>query len=100
MALPLGLAVPTAAAALLWWTGRFVAATAIAGAVSLVVGFLLGIILLRTVLSSGYGVIGVARTVVEEAVGTRVPLILLMLASSALSIVSILWVMRRARRIA
>ena len=79
MALPLGLAVPTAAAALLWWTGRFVAATAIAGAVSLVVGFLLGIILLRTVLSSGYGVIGVARTVVEEAVGTRVPLILLML---------------------
>ncbi len=79
MVLPLGLAALAASAALLWWTGRPVAATAVAGAAGLVGGFLLGIILLRAVLSPGNGVIGVARAVVEEAVGTRLPLILLML---------------------
>lgn len=69
---------------LLWWSGRPVAATAIAGGTALAGGFVLGMALLRALLSPGNGVVGVARTVVEEAVGTRVPLVLLVLAATGL----------------
>lgn len=81
---PLLLAALAAIAALLWWSGRPVAATTIAGGAALAGGFVLGMALLRTVLSPGNGVVGVARTVVEEAVGTRVPLVLLVLAATGL----------------
>jgi hypothetical protein len=81
---PLLLAALVAIAALLWWSGRPVAATAVAGGAALAGGFVLGVSVLRAVLSPGNSVVGVARTVVEEAVGTRVPLVLLVLAATGL----------------
>jgi ABC-type transport system involved in multi-copper enzyme maturation permease subunit len=81
---PLLLAALVAIAALLWWSGRPVAATAVAGGAALAGGFVLGVSALRALLSPGNSVVGVARTVVEEAVGTRVPLVLLVLAATGL----------------
>ena len=81
---PLFIAALAAIASLLWWSGRPVAATAVAGGTALAGGFVLSMAVLRAVLSPGNGVVGVARTVVEEAVGTRVPLVLLVLAATGL----------------
>ena len=62
-----------------WWTGRTDLATALLGIVALAVGFVVGIATLRAVLSGSHGIIGVARTVVEEAIGTRLSVLLVML---------------------
>ena len=78
-----GLWAAAAAAALvgagLWLAGRTGPAIAALAAGGLVVGFRLGITALRRGLSAGHGVVGVARAVVEEAVGTRLPVLLVVL---------------------
>jgi ABC-type transport system involved in multi-copper enzyme maturation permease subunit len=73
-----------ALAGMLWWAGRPAAATAVVGMLALAGGFVLGVAVLRAALSPGTSVVGVARAVVEEAVGTRVPLVLLVLAAMGL----------------
>ncbi len=62
-----------------WLTGREALATAALGVCGLAAGFRLGIVILRRCLSAGIGVVGVARAVVEEAVGTRLPTLLVIL---------------------
>jgi hypothetical protein len=80
-----GLARPGAAllgiavAGICWWAGRSDLATALLGVVALAAGFVVGIAALREVLSGSHGIIGVARAVVEEAVGTRLSVLLVML---------------------
>ncbi len=68
-----------AVAGIAWLTGRDAVATAAVGVFSLAAGFRLGIALLRRCLSAGIGIVGVARAVVEEAVGTRLPVLLVIL---------------------
>ncbi|MFW6032067.1 MAG: hypothetical protein ACOCTI_01675 [Phycisphaeraceae bacterium] len=58
------------------WTG---AAVAFTGAYAMAVGFVLGLMLIRLVLSPGHPVLGVARTFVDEAVRMRVALIFIIL---------------------
>ncbi len=68
-----------AVAAGLWAGGRPAAATAVLGGWALVVGFLLGVAALRVLLQAGNGVVGVARAMVDEALGSRLPILLVML---------------------
>jgi uncharacterized protein YceK len=75
-------AVGLAAAALaggLWLADRQAAAICLLGIIALTIGFLLGIVLLRRVLSGSRPVIGVARAIVEEAISTRLSILLVML---------------------
>ncbi|MEM6459128.1 MAG: hypothetical protein AAF710_07025 [Planctomycetota bacterium] len=69
----------TMAAALLgvtaWALGRPGAAIVFAGAWGMAVVFTLGLALLRLVFTPGYGVLGVARTLVDEAIRMRLGLI-------------------------
>ena len=53
------------------------AAMAVAGAWAMAVGFYAGLTILRAVLSAGWPVLGVARTLVDEAVRMKVALILI-----------------------
>lgn len=73
---PLAAASVTGLAGGLWWSGRPAPAAAIAGAVGLGLALIAGIAALRCVLSGSHGVIGVARAIVEEAVGSRTPVLL------------------------
>jgi hypothetical protein len=66
-------------AAVAWLAGREALATAALGVFGLAAGFRLGIALLRQCLTAGIGMVGVARAVVEEAVGTRLPVLLVIL---------------------
>ena len=71
-----------AAAALaggLWLADRQAAAICILGIIALTIGFFLGIVLLRCVFSGSHPVIGVARAIVEEAISTRLSIVLVML---------------------
>lgn len=76
LAYPLAACVMAAVAAGLWTWGLPATAAAIAGAAAIAVALRLGIAALRLLLSGGHGVIGVARAVVEEAVGSRTPVML------------------------
>jgi ABC-type transport system involved in multi-copper enzyme maturation permease subunit len=49
------------------------------GMLAMAAGFIVGIFLLRRILSGSHPVIGVARTIVEEAIGTRLSILLVML---------------------
>ncbi len=62
----------------LWAADRPAAALAVAGAVGLGLALVVGLAALRLVLSGSHGVVGVARAVVEEAVGTRTPVLLVL----------------------
>lgn len=62
-----------------WLAGRPAAAISIVGGVSLTYGLIAGIRLLRGLLVASHPVIGVARTIVEEAVGSRLAIVLVML---------------------
>lgn len=75
---PLALVATVGVAGGLWWAGRTAPAAAIAGAVVLSLALGVGIAALRLVLSGSHGVIGVARAVVEEAVGSRTPVLLVL----------------------
>ncbi len=66
-------------AGMAWLAGREAMATAALGVCGLAAGFRIGIVILRRCLSAGIGFVGVARAVVEEAVGTRLPVLLVIL---------------------
>lgn len=76
---PLAAIATIACAALCWKLGHPALAIAIGGAAGLACGMLVGLALLRRLLSSGQPIVAVARTIVEEAVGTRLSVLLVML---------------------
>jgi ABC-type transport system involved in multi-copper enzyme maturation permease subunit len=63
----------------LWLADRQAAAICLFGIIALTLGFVLGIMLLRRVLSGSHPVIGVAGAIVEEAISTRLSIVLVML---------------------
>lgn len=79
--IPFWVVIITAAvvAGVAWLTGHDSVATAAVGVFGLAAGFRLGIAVLRRCLSAGIGIVGVARAIVEEAVGTRLPVLLVIL---------------------
>ena len=77
-------------AAACWAAGRQELAIAALGVSGLMAGFRLGIAALRGSLSAGDGIVGVARAVVEEAVGTRLPVLLVMLVVVGLPVLPLL----------
>jgi hypothetical protein len=79
-----------ALAAGLWAAGRPAAAIAVAGAVALAVGFVVGVAVLRKLLSGSHPVIGVARAIVEEALGSRLSILLVMMVVVTLPILPLL----------
>lgn len=79
LARPGAAAVLLVAAAICQWAGRSDLAIALLGVLALAVGFVVGIAVLRRILSGGNGIVGVARAIVEEAVGTRLSVLLVML---------------------
>lgn len=76
---PLALLGGAAVVGSLWLAGRPVAAAAAATAVGLAAACAVGIRLLRALLGGGNGIVGVARAVVDEAVGSRGPMLFLLL---------------------
>lgn len=63
----------------LWLAGFPAAATACAATATLFLTLLVGLTTLRWLLSGSHGVSGVARAVIDEAAGTRLPFLLVML---------------------
>lgn len=59
------------------WFGWTATATAVVGAVGLTIGFRLGMAALALVLSGSNGIVAVARAMVAEVLGTRLPTVLL-----------------------
>jgi hypothetical protein len=84
LARPLAVFAALVAALALWYGGRPALAITIVGIVSLALGVVFGVAFLRRLLSAGHPVIGIARTIVEEAVGTRLSVLLVMLVVVAL----------------
>jgi len=82
--LPLVPLAALAVAAVAWLAGRSEVMTAALVVCGLALGFQIGISLLRRCLSAGIGVIGVARAVVDEAVGTRLSVFLVIVLVVAL----------------
>ena len=76
---PLAALAAVSLAALFWKLGHTSLAIAIGGAVGLTCGMVVGLALLRRLLSSGHPIVAVARAIVEEAVGTRLSVLLVML---------------------
>ncbi|MFM7292461.1 MAG: ABC transporter permease [Planctomycetia bacterium] len=68
----------------LWFGGRPAQAITVLGVVALALGVVCGVAGLRRLLSAGHPVVGVARAIVEEAVGTRLSVLLVMLVVVAL----------------
>ncbi|MFM8986972.1 MAG: hypothetical protein ACKONH_13135, partial [Planctomycetia bacterium] len=83
-------AAAAAVAAVLHLAGRTELAVVAVVAGGLAAGFQVGIALLRWLLSAGDGVVGVARAVVEEAVGTRLPVLLVILVVVGLPVLPLL----------
>lgn len=79
LAWPISLAGLLALAGILWRFGLQPQALSIVGIVSLTVGLFAGIALLRLVFSGSLPVVGVARVIVEEAIGTRLSILLAVL---------------------
>lgn len=87
---PAALLLPLAAAGGCWLAGRPAAALALMGIVGLTTGLLAGVAILRQLLSAGHPVIGVARAIVEEAIGSRLSILLVMLVIVTLPILPLL----------
>jgi len=79
LAWPIGLAGLLAVAGMLWRFGLEPQALSIVGVVSLTIGLFAGVALLRLVFSGSHPVVGVARAIVEEAIGTRLSILLAVL---------------------
>jgi hypothetical protein len=88
--LPVASLVMLMIAAGLWLADRSTLALSLAGVVSLTIGFACGIGLLRWLLSASHPVIGVARAIVDEAVGTRLSLLLVVLVVVSLPMLPLL----------
>jgi hypothetical protein len=84
--LPLAVTAAIVGAGGLWLAGRPLAATAIGGAAGLAVAFIAGLRLLRWALGGGNEVSGVAGAVVDEALGSRMPVIFMVLLAVGLPI--------------
>jgi hypothetical protein len=76
---PLVVAGSSLAAITLWWLGMRGAAAALTGATGLAVAFVVGIAFIRWLLAGSHGVIAVARALVEEAAGSRLPAVIVLL---------------------
>jgi hypothetical protein len=87
---PVAVVATIASAGALWLAGWQALAISVAGVVALVVGFVLGVSVLRKVLSGSHPVIGVARAIVEEAISTRLSILLVMLLVVSLPILPLL----------
>ena len=83
-------AAAVATAGLLLLAGRDELAVIAAVAAGLAAGFQVGVAALRRLLSAGDGVVGVARAVIEEAVGTRLPVLLVLLVVVGLPVLPLL----------
>jgi hypothetical protein len=70
-------AVALGVAGICQWCGWTATATAVAGAVALAAGFRAGMAVLGVILSGSNGVVAVARAVVAEVLGTRLPTVLM-----------------------
>lgn len=79
-----------AVAGMLWMAGWQTLAISVAGVVALAVGFVAGVAVLRKVLSGSHPIVGVARAIVEEAIGTRLSILLVMLVVVSLPILPLL----------
>ena len=75
---------------MLFRSGRPAVAMSLVGVVALAIGFASGIFLLRWMLSASHPVIGVARAIVEEAIGTRLSILLVMLVVVSLPMLPLL----------
>ena len=84
--LPLAVAAAMLGAGGLWLAGRPLAATAVGGAAGLAVAFVAGLRLLRWALGGGNAVSGVAGAVVDEALGSRMPVVFMVLLAVGLPI--------------
>lgn len=76
---PLAIAAAAAVAAVLWLVGRETSAATIGSILLLGAGVAGGVALLRRLLFTSHGIAGVARAVVEEAIGTRAPAVMMLL---------------------
>jgi ABC-type transport system involved in multi-copper enzyme maturation permease subunit len=76
---PLAIAAAAAVAAMLWLVGRETSAATIGSILLLGAGVAGGVALLRRLLFASHGIVGVARAVVEEAIGTRAPAVMMLL---------------------
>ena len=74
----------------LWWLDMRGAAAALAGATGLAVAFVVGIAVIRRLLIGSHGVIAVARALVEEAAGSRLPAVIVLLVVLGLPILPLL----------
>lgn len=74
----------------LWLAGQEAVAISLAGVMALAVGFVAGIAVLRRLLSGSHPIVGVARAIVEEAIGTRLSILLVMLVVVSLPILPLL----------
>ena len=79
-----------ASAWVLWLAGWQALAISVAGVVALAVGFVAGVAMLRRGLSGSHPVVGVARAIVEEAIGTRLSILLVMLVVVSLPVLPLL----------
>ncbi|MGB8852393.1 MAG: ABC transporter permease subunit [Pirellulales bacterium] len=70
----------------LWLGGWPLAAAAVAATCALALAFTCGIRLLRQALSGGYAISGVARAVVDEAIGSRTPVLFMIVLALGLPI--------------
>jgi hypothetical protein len=84
--LPLAVAAAAIAATGLWLAGRPLAAGAIAAAFGLAVAFVVGLRILRWLLGGGHEIAGVAGAVVDEALGSRAPVIFMVVLAVGLPI--------------
>jgi hypothetical protein len=84
--LPLAVAAAAIAATGLWLAGRPLAAGAIAAAFGLAVAFVVGLRILRWLLGGGHEIAGVAGAVVDEALGSRAPVIFMVVLAVVLPI--------------
>lgn len=87
---PSSLLASLALAACLWLGGRPSAAIAVAGAAALASGFVVGLAVVRRSLSGGTPVAGVARAIVEEAIGSRLSILLVIMVVVTLPILPLL----------
>lgn len=87
---PAALVIMAVLAAGLWLAGWRATAITVAGVVTLALGFLVGVFLLRRILSGSHPVIGVARAIVEEAIGTRLSIVLVLLVLVSLPVLPLL----------
>jgi ABC-type transport system involved in multi-copper enzyme maturation permease subunit len=90
LARPAAFLLATTLAAGLWAAGWHAAAITVAGVAALALGFLAGMFFLRRILSGSHPVVAVARAIVEEAIGTKLSIVLVLLVVVSLPVLPLL----------